>query len=306
MVAFSFSLLIPIEGEAATGVPKILNTQGRLLDASGNLLGTSSGTNYCFKFSFYTTSTVGQGSKVWPSGSPATTTVSVKSGVFNFGIGDVSAGSDVLDYNFQDNNSIYLNIDVAAQVSGSCVGVSFETLSPRQQITSAGFAINASTVGGFTASQTPTASQVPVLDSSGALNLTGSVLAAGLTISGSGATTTNLYVSSGLSLPSNSVTDAMIASANTWNAKLGAGYPSLATSTFLTISASTSLNYLGTSYSALATSSFLGVGYPALATSTFLSLTGGTLTGGLTMTNATTTNLAINGSLVDSAGSVGQ
>ncbi len=163
---FVFYLIFkPDFSYTATGVPKILNYQGRLLDSSGNLLGGSSGTNYCFKFSFYTTSTVGSGTKLWPSGSPATTTVSVKSGVFNFGIGDTSAGSDLLDYNFQDNDTIYLNVEVGSQVSSACTSASFETLSPRQRITSAGFAINASTVGGFEASQYASGNQIPVLSS---------------------------------------------------------------------------------------------------------------------------------------------
>ncbi|MFA6105612.1 MAG: hypothetical protein WC725_03410 [Patescibacteria group bacterium] len=92
------------------------------------------------------------------------------------------------------------------------------------------------------------------------------------------ASTTNLYVSGLVNLPANSVTDAMIFSATTWNAKLGPSYPALATSSFLYIGyqALASSTYLTNSYSALATSSFLGVSYPALATSTFLTIANST------------------------------
>ncbi len=137
--------------QATAGVPKILNYQGRLLDSSGNLLGVTA-TNYCFKFSFYDNETAGN--KLWPSDAPSTMTINVKNGVFNAPIGDttVGVGGDTLNYNFQDNDSIYIDIWVATKVGLTCEpgdGLeSFQNLSPRQRIVSAGYAISASTVLG--------------------------------------------------------------------------------------------------------------------------------------------------------------
>jgi|GEM_PF-567017 len=153
---------------AATGAPNILNYQGRLMDASGNLLG-GSGTPYCFKYSLYDNPTVGSGTKLWPTATPSTMTVTVKNGIFNVGIGDTGAGGDTLNYNFQDSDSVYLNVDVAARVGPTCApgdgAEVFETLSPRQRIYSSGYALNANTVGGFLAAQNATGNQIPVLSS---------------------------------------------------------------------------------------------------------------------------------------------
>ena len=162
-----FYILNPSAADAATGAPQILNHQGRLLNASGTLLG-GAGTPYCFRFSFYDDATPGgPDNKLWPTGSPTTTTAMVRSGIFNVGIGDTSQGGDLLDFDFQSTDATYLNVDVATQAGGACGGgdESFETLSPRQRIYSSGYAINANKLSGYTAAQTASGTQIPVLTS---------------------------------------------------------------------------------------------------------------------------------------------
>jgi hypothetical protein len=163
MLLFSSYSLV----SAATGVPKILNFQGRLMDENGTLLG-GAGTDFCFKFSLYDNETVGAGTKVWPSGAPSTMTVVVRNGIFSVGIGDTNAGGDALDFNFQDNDTVFINIEVADKVGASCTTGGeevFENLEPRQRIHSSGYAINAGTVGGFLPAQYASGNQIPVLAS---------------------------------------------------------------------------------------------------------------------------------------------
>ncbi len=88
----NFSLLISIPvAEAASGVPKIISYQGRLLDSSGSLLG-GTGTTFYFKFSIWNNSTVGSGTQLWPSVAPISSGLSVVQGVFNANIGDTANG----------------------------------------------------------------------------------------------------------------------------------------------------------------------------------------------------------------------
>lgn len=136
---FHFSLLT--FNYAHAGVPKILSFQGRLTDASGNLLG-SSGTNYYFKFAIFNSLT--GGTQLWPSTAIADSTavtLKVTQGVFNALLGDTTAGFEAIGLDFATSN-YFLEVRVSE------LGSTFDTLTPRQRIVASGFAVNADTVHG--------------------------------------------------------------------------------------------------------------------------------------------------------------
>ena len=130
----------------AAGIPSILSYQGRLTDSGGNLLGSSAGTTYYFKFSIWDnpTSDPITGNRLWPSTGPSTVTTTVRQGVFNVDIGDTTNGSNALNYNFNTSKDIYLQIEVSTTLTGT-----FEVLSPRQRISSAPFAQISGAVSGI-------------------------------------------------------------------------------------------------------------------------------------------------------------
>ncbi|MCX6731837.1 MAG: hypothetical protein NTX55_02525 [Candidatus Parcubacteria bacterium] len=117
----------------AAGTPSIFSYQGRLTNSSGDLLGDS-GTTYYFAFSIWDAAS--SGTQLWPVGNPATTTATVRQGVFN-----VDINTD--DYNFNTNQNIYLEVKVSSDNSV------FQTLSPRQRISSSVFAQIAGAVSGI-------------------------------------------------------------------------------------------------------------------------------------------------------------
>jgi hypothetical protein len=126
----------------AAGVPSILSYQGRLADSNGDLLG-GSGTSYYFKFSIWDNSTVGSGTRLWPSSESGTTTATVRDGVFSVNIGDTDNGyPDALNLNFNINKDLYLQVEVSSDNNSS------ETLSPRQRISSAVFSQLSGAVSG--------------------------------------------------------------------------------------------------------------------------------------------------------------
>ncbi|MDP3935370.1 MAG: hypothetical protein Q8Q46_04105, partial [Candidatus Giovannonibacteria bacterium] len=132
--------------QAASGTPSIISYQGRLADSSGNLLPTSgTSATYYFKFSIWDNATVGSGSKLWPLAVPATTTATVRQGVFNVNIGDVANSyPDLLNFDFNTASDIYLQVEVSADNNSS------QTLSPRQRISASAFSRLASAVSGST------------------------------------------------------------------------------------------------------------------------------------------------------------
>ena len=117
----------------------LLSFQGRLTDATGNLLG-GSGTDYYFRFAIFDAPT--GGSQLWPSAVPATITLRATQGVFNTLLGDTGVGYETLGLPF-DGTAYYLQVQVASVFAGP-----FETMTPRQRIGQAGFAVNADMVKG--------------------------------------------------------------------------------------------------------------------------------------------------------------
>lgn len=145
VLVFSFSGFVAIT-QATTGVPSIMSYQGRLTDSDGNLLGSSSGTIYYFKFSIWDVATGGTASpdRLWPSGEPKSVPLTVRQGVFNVDIGDTVGGyPDALDYDFNTASDIYLQVEV------SSTDGSFQALSPRQRISATPFAKLSGAVSGI-------------------------------------------------------------------------------------------------------------------------------------------------------------
>lgn len=165
LIILVFFVFLGTSVHAATGVPSVLSFQGRLTNSSGDLL---TGTYY-FKFSIWDVATNGTAgtNRLWPSGGPTSLTAKVTQGVFNVNIGDTANGyPDELNYNFNTNNAIYLQVEASSTNSG------FEALSPRQRISAAAFARLAGAVSGVGQSSfgttTPISGAIVTISSSSA------------------------------------------------------------------------------------------------------------------------------------------
>lgn len=158
------SFLFSARTAAAASAPNIINYQGRVLNANGIPVASSS-VNMIFEL--YTA--VSGGTCVWSNSSASCATatarsVSLTDGLFSESLGDTgSSYAAMSDAIFGDNGTLYLQITVGGEV-----------LSPRKQIAAAPYALNSDTVDGLDAdTDGATTSALVALNSSGNVVFTG-------------------------------------------------------------------------------------------------------------------------------------
>src|SRR3989338_10687862 len=169
-VAVWFSLNPIFETQAATGINKQLNYQGKLNNSSG--IAVSDGTYYA-KFVIYDASS--GGNCLWTAvgacdtSDYGTTTVTTVNGVFSVALGGTSQNSlatSSIDWN---TDSLYLGVTIRGTAA---LPVYDSEMTPRKQITAVAYAFNADEIDGIHATSTAAvANYLLSLDSLGNLNL---------------------------------------------------------------------------------------------------------------------------------------
>ncbi|HKY74324.1 MAG TPA: site-specific integrase, partial [Patescibacteria group bacterium] len=132
---------------------RILSFQGRLTDSAGTPITIA--TNFKFRLFNDISVGVGDGAALWASGTCAITPD--QDGVFSSLLGS-SCGPEIPPEIFSENQDIFLEVQVGS-----------ETLTPRQQIATVGYALNAETLQGYPASASAVENTVPVFDNNGDL-----------------------------------------------------------------------------------------------------------------------------------------
>ncbi len=129
--------------------PNVLSFQGRMTDRSDTPITAP----VSVTFKIYNVST--GGTALWTGTCNITPD---QDGIFETMLGSV-CGSAIPDTVFSDNQDTYLGITVGTD----------SEMTPRQNVAASAYALNADTLDGFDSSQTPGASNVVVLDTSGNL-----------------------------------------------------------------------------------------------------------------------------------------
>src|SRR5579872_1762393 len=134
-VVSSFSFLFVVsKADAATGVNRQINFQGKLVDNNG--LNVADNT-YTVVFSLYSVSS--GGSNVWTE----TDSVTTKAGIFQVALG---ANTPLPDNVYFNSDSLYLGIKVGTDAE----------MTPRIRFTAVPYALNAASLNGVTATQSAT------------------------------------------------------------------------------------------------------------------------------------------------------
>jgi|GEM_PF-1721857 len=193
--------ILPVH--AAT--PAIINYQGRLTNAAGDLQ------NGTFFGRFEIFSDLTAGTRLWPAagdtGTTASTsnviTLTVTNGAFTVPLADTTFDADMTAFpttlftSSTNDSTVFLQVSVSS-ASGF---TSAETLSPRQQVLSSPFALNAETLDGFDSTQVGAASSAVVTNAaqniifgttSTGIDTTGGILQIGGTASGSAGSTVSI------------------------------------------------------------------------------------------------------------------
>ncbi len=144
--AFTFGMAVS-KANAANGINKSINYQGKLMYATGTLVNDG---NFSIKFTLYDSAS--GGTQLWsasttnglPSGTPASVSVSVVNGLFSVLLGDSALGHVAIPEEIFNNDNVYLGITIGAD----------SEMVPRKRLSAVPYAFNAGALQGQKASST--------------------------------------------------------------------------------------------------------------------------------------------------------
>lgn len=157
--------------QAAAGIPKMVNYQGRLTNSDNIPVPDGS---YNFTILIYDDQSAGSCLWAWKGscGTPTQVPVTVTNGIFSLMVGDTS---------YQSTNA--LTLDFNTDSYWLQVAVEGENLLPRKRLGAVGYAYNSDSIDGIHAATTAEANKLLSLDASKNFNIgTGTLFSAGLSI----------------------------------------------------------------------------------------------------------------------------